>query len=197
MKTKSKYFAETTGAAAPCPSEDLLESVKEIRARVGESLDDEEFTFFLRQMHLPEESGFRFLCFHDGFVTLSVPHQDDESWRPRNKWISTEKEKIATGLAKKYKLLLSEPPDAALRWIVPCDVTIRHHIHFSNRRETIIIAHPEFLKIRLYSSQNGLVFPPAPGLLEDMAVLYDAELLPHLADEVEKRIASVPKDHKP
>ena len=156
------------------PGEDLLETLKNFRAATGDGLDDEEFTFFMleRQKDLPAESGFRFLCFHEGCATLSVPRQDAESWRAAGRWMSLNKEAIAVRLAEKYGFMLSEPPDATLTLIVPNGFAVRHHLEFSNRKETIIVAHPEYLKIRLYASDNGLIFPRAKGLLQDLAELY-------------------------
>jgi len=167
--------------AMPASAEDLLEVVKCFRAVTGDSLTDEEFTFLLLGKHLLAEAGFHFLCFHNGCVTLSVPRQDDESWRPAERWISPEKERIAACLANKYGLMLTEPPDAALRWIVPNGMAVRHHLQLSNRKETIVIAHPEFLKIRLYASDTGLILPPVRGFLKDLAALYETVILPELA----------------
>lgn len=183
-KTELPIEAEETAkrpAAHSPPAIDLIETLKSVRATAGDGLSDEEFTFFAREKHLPGEAGFHFLCFHKGCATFSVPPQDCAAWHPENRWISPEKEKIAAGLAKKYSLMLSEPPDAALKILIPVGVTIHHHLELSNRKETIIVAHPEFLKIRLFSSDKNLVFPPMPGLLKDLAGLYQANLLTDLA----------------
>jgi hypothetical protein len=167
--TKGSVAANTTSA----PDGDLLETVKVMRANAGDGLDDEEFTFFMFKSHLPAEAGFRFLCFHDGCVTFSVPPQDDASWRPPDRWISPDKERIAARVAEKFGLMLSEPPDVGLRLVLPNGRDIRHHLQLSNRKETIVIAHPTFLKIRLYASDTGLVFPQACGLLKDLSALYE------------------------
>ena len=155
---------------------DLLETVKGYRADAGDGLTDEEFTFFLQRKHLPAEAGFSFVCFHNACVTLAVPPQQDKAWHPGAGWISPAKEKIAASIAQRHRFMLSEPPDAALKFLVPEGWAIRHHLEFSNRRETLIIAHPEFLKIRLYASNKSLVFPPSPGLLEELAALYQTEV---------------------
>jgi hypothetical protein len=175
--------AAIIGKTVTQTTEDLLETVKYNRAMAGDTLEDDEFSFLMLQKRLPAEADFKFLCFHNGCVTVSVPVQDDECWHPAQGWISFEKEKVAALVAKKYKLMVSEPPDAALRSLVPYGMAIRHHLQLWNRKETIVIAHPEFLKVRLYASDTGLVFPPMPGLLKDLAALYRPQLLATLASE--------------
>lgn len=187
MSTRTDQERENKAAMAgrimPPAAEDLLETVKCNRTMTGDALEDDEFSFLMLQKRLPTEADFKFLCFHKGCVTLSVPLQDDACWHPGKGWISPEKEQVAVQLAKKYKLMLSEPPDAALRSLVPYGMAVRHHLQFWNRKETIVVAHPEFLKVRLYASETGLVFPPVPGLLKDLAALYRPHVLEKLRVE--------------
>jgi hypothetical protein len=189
MSTATYKERENKAAIAerimPPTAGNLLETVKYNRAMTGDALEDDEFSFLMLQKHLPTEADFEFLCFRKGCVTLSVPLQDDACWHPAHGWISPEKEKVAALLAKKYKLMLSEPPDAGLRSLVPCGMAIRHHIQLWNRKETIVIAHPEFLKVRLYASDTGLVFPPVPGLLKDLAALYRPQRRASLACQLD------------
>ena len=59
-----------------------------------------------------------------------------------------------------------------------------HHLELATRRETVIVAHPKYLKVRMYcNAVDGLftmrtkvpmVF--GPDLLKDLSVLYRGEL---------------------
>src|SRR5512137_343436 len=93
------------------PNRPLLDTIKAIRASVGDGLNDDELTRLLRQATLLTEAGFGFLSISAGVVTLSVPHQDLASWHPEKGWIVPEKERIARAIAEKHGLSLSEPPD--------------------------------------------------------------------------------------
>lgn len=161
-----------TNRSAVETCEDLLETIKSFRSAVGDALEDEEFSFYMLGKNPPAQDGFSFLCFHNGFVTLNVPPQDDAAWHPANAWISPEKEKLARKFAEDHSLLLSEPPDSTLRFLLPAGKKVHHHLHFCNRKETIVIAQPEFLKIRLYASGTRMVLPPVPGMLKELSALY-------------------------
>jgi len=152
-------------------TEFLLEIIRTIRARVGDGLEDEEFAFFLQRRNLPEDSGFTFMCYHDGCVTLAVPPQDGTSWQ-QSGWIAPAKEIIGVELAQKHGLILSAPPDAPPTFISSGAWEYHHHLRLSNRKETLIIAHPEFLKIRLYDTGTNLDIPLAPELLKELSALY-------------------------
>jgi hypothetical protein len=152
-------------------TESLLELIRGIRARAGDGLEDEEFAFFLQGRNLPEDSGFTFMCFHDGCVTLAVPPQDGISW-DQSGWIAPAKEIIGVELAQKHGLILSAPPDAPPALVSSGAWEYHHHLRLSNRKETLIIAHPEFLKIRLYDTRMNLDIPLAPELLKELSALY-------------------------
>jgi hypothetical protein len=160
------------------PGKHLLDSIRAIRAEVGDRLNEDEFTRLLRQTELPIEAEFSFLSYSDRFVTLSVPRQELANWYPEKGWISPAKEKIARAIADKYGLSMCEPPDMAH----PCldSPNPHHHLELCNHLETIIIVHPQFLKIRLFIAtsltqnariaQRPLLF--GPSLLEDLSGLY-------------------------
>ena len=160
----------------------LLDGIRAIRASVGDGLNDDELTRLLQHLPLPTEEGFAFLSYSDRFVMLSVPQQDLQKWYPEKVWIAAEKEKIARAIAEKYELSLCEPPDLTLscRFPIPSSTNFHHHLELSNRREIIIIAHPHYLKIRLYDrTPAGLyaAFPQIPllldpKLLQDLSALY-------------------------
>jgi len=174
----------------------LLETIRRIRARAGSALADVELTSFLQRWDLPAEEGFTFLCFHDGCVTLAVPAQyqpsritkacefvsgsvvlaappqDKTSRRPRSAWITPAREKIATELARKHGLFVCEPPDAPPAFVPTGAWETHHHLQLWNRKETIVIAYPEFLKIRLYATGTNLDLHLSPDLLKDLSALY-------------------------
>src|SRR5271166_1606834 len=111
----------------------LLETIRRFRARAGDALSDNEFTFFLLKWNLPAEQGFAFVCFQDGCVTLAVPVQDVSSSHPRSGWITPAKERMATELARKHGLFLSEPPDAPPAFVSPGTWETHHHLRLSTR----------------------------------------------------------------
>ncbi len=132
-------------------------------------------------MALPAEAGFQFLSFCDGVVTLSVPRQDLGNWYPKEGWVSPDKERMASALADQYGLTLGEPPDD--RGLLPPPFgksTIHHHLELRDRLDAMIVAHPCYLKVRIFkhASPTGCVRPVAipirflSRLLQDLSALY-------------------------
>jgi hypothetical protein len=180
----------------PQQRQSLLATIRRIRARAGDALADDDLTSFLQRWNLPAEEGFTFLCFHDGCVTLAVPAQYqvsrltkscefvsgsvtlassaryETSRHPRSAWITPARERIATELARKHGLFVCEPPDAPPAFVPSGAWETNHHLRLSNRKETIVIAYPEFLKIRLYATGKNLDLNLAPDLLKDLSALY-------------------------
>jgi hypothetical protein len=166
------------------PNRHLLDTIGAIRASVGEGLNDYELTRLLLKSVLLTEAGFAFLSLSEGFVTLSVPEQDLASWYPEKGWITAEKERIAGAIAERYELLLGEPPDETSTFLFPGSDSpnVHHHLELRNRWETIVIAHPHYLKIRLFGatstsrSVSDAKRPVllGPELLQDLSVLYQA-----------------------
>ena len=160
----------------------MLDRILSFRTCVGDGLSDNEFTWLMHQNPPEPEAGFTFLGFCGGAVTLGVPQQEVSDWYPTSKWISPEKEKIARGIADKYGLTLHEPPDTISGYQDPYTGAhqIHHHIELGSHKETIIIAHPRYLKIRLYVGNSAVLCARAtrnpqllePGLLSDLAALY-------------------------
>jgi hypothetical protein len=158
----------------------LLDTIRSIRLNVGDGLNDDEFTRFLQGTTLPTEAGFGFLSYSEKFVVLSVPKQDLTNWYPERGWITPEKERIAKEIAKKYELSLNEPPDLNYSYVFPQPDSpkLHHHLELSNRRETIIIAHPQYLKICLFGSMPpGLCVAMQRPLLLGPELLYDLSSL--------------------
>jgi hypothetical protein len=108
--------------------------------------------------------GFRFLRLSEGFVVFATPPQDRSKWYRQKGWPCPEKEAAARSIARKYGLEISEPPDANM---LP-GAEPHHHLEFHRAENTLIEAHPKYLKILL---------PDSPvlaedTLLEDLAALY-------------------------
>lgn len=173
---------------------DLLAEIKSIRASVGDGLNDDELTRLLRESPLPVQAGFAFLSFSKGVVTLSVPPQDLEKWYPKVGWIHPAKETLARTLARKYDLTLFEPPDFDHSYLSPHSGSPNqhHHIELARGQETIVVAHPLYLKVRLYregatGSPNVIPIAPffGPQFLEDLSSLYQER--PHLSDRLMDR----------
>lgn len=164
------------------PGTHLLDRIAAVRASVGDGLNDDELTRLLQRTGLPTEAGFVFLSFSGGFVTLSVPPQDLVNWYPDKGWIVAAKERVARAIAEKYGLSLCEPPDQSPNFFLPHSdsPTRHHHLELTNQVETVVVAHPQYLKIRLLgataatrylrNSQTPLLLGPA--LLQDLAALY-------------------------
>ena len=164
------------------PGIHLLDTIRAIRAGVGDGLNDDELTRLLRLTLLPGEAGFGFLSFSDGFATLTVPQQDLTNWYPEKGWIVADKERIARAIAEKHQLSLCEPPDETPSSLFPPSdpPNLRHHLELSNRWETVVVAHPYYLKIRLFGATSAILYARlaqsplqlSSELLQDLSALY-------------------------
>ena len=168
--------------AALEPSPRLLDKILSLRATVGDVLNDDECTRLLRRKGTFREAGFEFVSFSDGCVTFGVPEQDLARWYPEEGWIMPEKERIARTIAAKHGLTLYEPPDMTSNSRRPLGKlsNSHHHLELSDGVDSIIVAHPRYLKIRLFRSNHSLlspwdaqdVLPLGPELLQDLSALY-------------------------
>jgi hypothetical protein len=166
----------------PKPTPHLLDAIKAIRASVGDGLNEDELTRLLRQATLLSEAGFGFLSLSGGVVTLSVPHQELKSWHSDHAWLPQDKVKIARAIAHKHQLSLSEPPNTSPSFLFPSSEPASPHHYFvlSNRWEPIVIAHPHYLKVRLFGTAPGCRYDPnarhplllSSDLLPDLSALY-------------------------
>ena len=154
----------------------LLGRILSLRETVGDGLNDEELTRLLHQEALPSEEGFTFVSLCGGFATFSVPPQDPAKWYPQKGWIAPEKEAIARSIAEKSGLSLYEPPDERFTF-KPSGSEVHHHLEMAYHSEDIVIAHPCYLKIRLFGFADKRPLPLPVNLLERLAALY----LEHLA----------------
>jgi len=172
----------TTIAAAIAPktseASPILQTIRQIQTQIGDGLNETELTCLLQRMDLPTEAGFTFLSYSNRMVTFCVPEQDPADWHPEKGWLPTEKESIAKMIAEKHGLSLCEPPD-----VLYPETTLpnhRHHLEFTADRETIIVAHAQYLKVRLFMATDMVRLargalrpvPLDPDLLEDLAALY-------------------------
>jgi hypothetical protein len=170
--------------AATAQEHRLLEAIKAIRTSIGDGLNDDEFTRFLQKTPLPSEGGFGFLSYCSGFVALSVPPQDTAKWYREKGWIAADKSKLARAIADKYGLSMYEPPDCVAGPRGTHGDTSPHgchHLEMSFNRETIIVIHPHYLKIRLFRTAAGTIHgwgahrqePFGPDLLQEISRLYE------------------------
>ena len=162
----------------------LLDSIRTTWASVGNALNDVELTSFFREAKLPGEAGFAFLSFSCGHVTLTVPRQNPDDWYATKGWITPGKERIAKEVAQKYGYQLYEPfDDSLVLYPEAATSVIHHHLALSDQRQTVIVAHPLFLKICLvgkspchtYERKGQFPLPLGPDLLKDLSTLYEGE----------------------
>ncbi|MDB6017615.1 MAG: hypothetical protein JWR19_2104 [Pedosphaera sp.] len=157
------------------PGNHLLDTIRTIRVEVGDGLSDDEFTWLLQQDELPVETGFAFLCYCERFVTLSVPYQELADWYPEKGWIMSAKERIARTIAEKYGLSLCEPPDMQSPWLGSSNP--HHHLQLSYQQESVIVIHPQYLKICLFIATS----PTQPARISHKPLLLGPDLLPDLS----------------
>jgi hypothetical protein len=162
---------------ASTPSK-LLWKIVSFRANVGEGLNDEELTGLLNQESLPSEDGFTFVSLSEGCATFSVPRQEAAKWYRENGWVTPEKENIARVIAKKCGLMLYEPPDESIPSQAPELGLSRmvHHLELTDDSETVVVAHPHYLKIRLFGLVDNRPLHLRGDILEQLAALYLEEL---------------------
>ena len=146
---------------------DLLERIISGRATMGDGLNDEELTLLLRQEALPSEAGFTFVSLCDGCATFRVPAQDPADWYPERGWIAPKKEALARAIAQKCGCSLTEPPDEHL-----LGSGIHHHLEMSRQGQVVVIAHPHYLKVRLFDVWTKRRLSLLPDILEQLAALY-------------------------
>jgi hypothetical protein len=158
----------------------LLDSIRAVQNRVGDGLNDDELTRLIQKETLPAESGFAFLSYSERFATLSVPGQNLAAWYPGPDWIAPKKEKLARSIAQKYGLSICEPPDA--KYLMTDAVNRHHHLELGDAWETVIMIHPEYLKVRLSgattvsASAEGALRPlfQDTDLLQELSAFYQA-----------------------
>jgi len=149
----------------------LLDTITSLRMSVGDGLTDEELTRLFLEEVFPSEDGFTFVCLCKGWATFRVPPQNLVRWYPEAGWINPAKEAIARSIAQDCGLSLSEPPDEKFSFS-PADSEAHHHLEMSHESETVVIAHPRYLKIRLFDSETHRPLPLPKDLLERLAALY-------------------------
>lgn len=149
----------------------LLQTITLFRMGVGDGLNDEELTRLFLQEVFPSEDGFTFVCLCKGWATFRVPPQNLARWYPETGWITPAKEAIARLIAQQCGLSLSEPPDENFSFS-PADSDAHHHLEMSHESETVVIAHPCYLKIRLFDSETQRLLSWPKDLLERLAALY-------------------------
>lgn len=154
----------------------FLDELLQLKASVGDGLNDQEFTR-LAFATLPDPAAeFSFISFSNSFVTFAVPPQRTEAWCATHRWIAEEKEELARQIGAEFGLMVCEPPDQLSYIISPRDA--HHHLEFASLTETMAVAHPKYLKLRLFSqttkcssrAREGL--PPVIPFFRGLARLY-------------------------
>ena len=166
----------------------LLESVTAIKTSVGDGLNDQELTRLLEKSGIPKEEGFEFLSYSDRTLTLSVPKQDPTKWYPEEGWITEEKEKKAREIAQKYELSVCEPPDA--HYTVVGGEKPHHHLEMCNGRESVVVVHPQYLKLKLFLSTNST----RSGQAAQRPLSLGPDLLKDLGEQLDGQIAEARED---
>lgn len=167
------------GNVKPDTQIDLVTELMHLRARIGDGLNEDELTEFLKsRLSAPDGNGFFFLSISGGCVTFGVPPQDLGSWYGENCTVAPEKEAIAQKIAEAHNLTLCEPPDRLLYGSPgPGD---HRHLEFANRWRSVAVAHPYFVKLRVCGGgEHEKVTPGSDAavaqcaaLLRDLAALY-------------------------
>ncbi len=105
------------------------------------------------------------------------PEQDLTSWYPEKAWIAPEKEETAKAIAAKYQLSLYAPVDMATGVWLPAPPTTSHHLELTYLWGTVLVAHPQYLKVRAlgkppnyrYAWEPLRPITLGPGILEDLS----------------------------
>lgn len=152
----------------------LLEKITSLRAIVGDRLNDGELARLLCLETIPSENGFTLVSLWQGCATFDVPPQDPAKWYPEKGWITPEKEAVARAIAEQCGFSLNEPPDVSFAFSSPESDSseVHHHLELGYRSGTIVIAHPRYLKIRLFDIAANRPLPLPGNLLEQLAALY-------------------------
>jgi hypothetical protein len=157
--------------------ENLLEHIRTMRTEVGDELSDNEFTRLMWESKPPRQDGFTFLSFCDRFVMCGVPKQRTEDWYEEKGWIKKEKIEIAKKIGEKYHFTFSQPPDSKNQ--SADNPRPHHHLQLSSPQETMVIIHPHFVKIRLYTIASHTTRVERPlqkcELLKDLGELYGSK----------------------
>jgi hypothetical protein len=159
------------------PCENLLKRIQSMREEAGGEVNDEEFTRLLREARIPEQDGFTFLSYCDRFVMFTVPHQQADDWYEEKGKIKRDKLEAAKKIGEKYEFIVSQPPD--VKNASSDNPNPHHRLQLSNPLETIVIIHPQFLKIRIYTLASNTSKVERPfkkcELLKDLAGLYSSK----------------------
>ncbi len=149
--TTTHMPAETTRQISPTINTvaDLVSAAMRLRCNIGDGLNDFEFSEFIKSRLAPTKDGFGILCFSEGCLTLSVPPQNSANWYGDNCAIAHPKEDVARAIAGRHQLTMCEPPDK-LVYGSPGPGAHRH-LEFANRWNTVAVAHPLYIKLRVCS----------------------------------------------
>ncbi len=143
--------------------DDILARIRELNRELGEGINEDIVSDLIQWEGASCEHGFAFLRISEGFAVFSVPSQNHANWYGKVGRLAVERKEIARKIAKKYHLHLYEPP-AGGGYIREC----HHHFELMHEDQTLIVAHPRYVKIRI----TGRPVIQERNLLENLSALY-------------------------
>jgi hypothetical protein len=173
---------ETPVAAVTIQEPRLLDQIRMLRQEIGDGLTDDDLTRLIRQTRLVKDTGFEFLSYASGFVTL-CPQSPSSKHQPADTWVSAERARLAATIAAEFGLEVYEPLNRNNTYSFDnAMASMGRHFEFTVRQEPIAIAHAAYLKILLdmprsvilrHRSELDRVFTSSI-LLDELARLYKA-----------------------
>jgi hypothetical protein len=156
----------------------IVTRIMRLRACIGDGLNDFEFTAFAKSKVSADKNGFQILSFIEGNLTLLAPSQDLARWYGEKCAIARSLDERARQIAERHQLTLCEPPDK-LVYGSP-GPGVHRHLEFANRRRTVAVAHPLYLKLRICGggdhedlpAESEAAIAQCERLMADLATLY-------------------------
>ena len=157
---------------------DLVSAAMRLRCSIGDGLNDFEFTEFIKSRLPSSSDGFGILSFSEGCLTLSVPFQSCANWYGEECKIAGPKDVAAREIADRHQLTLCEPPDKLVYGSLGPGA--HRHLEFANRWNTVAVAHPLYVKLRVCSGgehhdlpvESEAAIAQCTGLVRDLVTLY-------------------------
>lgn len=152
----SGSVASATNRSAPVAGAQelaaIVEHILQLKASVGDALNEREFSQLIGASTAPFHSLFRPICYSEGCVMFSVPPQDAAEWYGESSWLAPAKEAVAQRIANDFRLSICEPPDNLSEVVIKPEA--HHHLEFIANHEVIAAAHPAFLKVRITATNT-------------------------------------------
>ena len=178
MHTSSTPMTENCAELSPVSNASgLVTQAMKLRSCIGDGLNDFEFTEFIKSKLGQSQDGFGILSFSEGCLTVSVPAQKPADWYGEKCAIARTKEDAARAIAERHQLTLCEPPDKLVYGALGPGA--HRHLEFANRWNTVAVAHPLYVKLRVCGGEHHNVpvdseaaVAQCAELFRDLALLY-------------------------